>query len=80
MLDAHEDQSIWRRWLGLQQKTIEENHRRHCAKELEKLFVARQQIDQAQFGTASLVKLIVSIQSIDSFLFFSSVQRWTTMN
>lgn len=47
-LEDVEDKSSWRKFLGLRQKTIEENNRQNCAKELQKLFLIRKQLEGNQ--------------------------------
>ncbi|CAF4716376.1 unnamed protein product [Rotaria sp. Silwood1] len=45
-LSSNKNQSSWRKFIGLQQLTIEEKYRQQCVKELEKILSTRQQFDQ----------------------------------
>jgi hypothetical protein len=45
-LTANTNQSSWKKYIGLQSSSIEEKYRQQCVKELDKVFISRQQIDQ----------------------------------
>lgn len=45
-LAGTKNQSSWRKFVGLQSVSIEEKYRQQCVKELEKVLMSRQQLDQ----------------------------------
>ena len=49
-------ENSWWKYLGMQSKTIEQKYRQQCVKELEKLLLNRQQLDQTMKNN-STVKL-----------------------
>jgi hypothetical protein len=41
------NQNSWKKFLGFQRSTKEEKYRQQCAKELDRVFISRRQLDQS---------------------------------
>ena len=59
------NQSSWKRYIGLQRSTIEEKHRQHCVKELEKVIVGRRQLDQSTKNNQAVGEFVFEILEIE---------------
>jgi len=44
---SNKNQNSWKRFIGFQRSTTEEKYRQQCAKELDRVFISRQQLDQS---------------------------------
>ncbi len=58
-LISNTNQDSWWKWFGFQQSTIEEIYRKQCAKELERLLISRQQLDQTIKNNNSTVRIYI---------------------
>lgn len=58
-LNSNKNQSSWRRFVGLQPQTMEEIYRKHCAKELERILLSRQQFDQTTKNSYRVIFILL---------------------
>jgi len=65
-LSTNQNSNSWKRYIGLSSTTLEEKHRQACVKELHRVFLARQQLDQSLKNNltvklSSLIAFLISI-------------------
>jgi len=80
-LVANTNENSWLKFIGLQGSTIEQKYRRQCAKELERVLIYRQQLDNtAKKNYAVGLMLGIFILGSKNFVSFSFVQILIMMN
>jgi hypothetical protein len=64
-LISNDKQNSWKRFIGFQRATIEEKHRQQCVKELDKVLMARRQLDQSMKNNQAVGRYICVIYKFE---------------